>query len=141
MADYRNQIAQERAIEIYKWARTHAELSAEMSSDELPNDGLFQTDSIPNWKISALDIQAMRMLTIRDLIIVVDDTWPRTFQLGRETDPVSCLESSATVDLMSGITRYFVPIGIARTLGGSSNLIQHKINPKTSNKSKAKARK
>ena len=121
--------AQDRAIEIYKWA---------IVRNDLPDLGIFGTDSIPGWTISSIDIQAMRMLTLRGLIAVENDKWPRTFKLGRTTSPETCLEPSAITDAEAGITRYKVPIGIARSMGGSSNLIKYKITP---TKAKAKARK
>ena len=126
---YKMQIAQDRAIEIYKWAIVHNELSG---------IGIFGTASIPGWTISSLDIQAMRMLTLRGLIAVEDDKWPRTFKLGRVTSPETCLEPSATTDAEAGITRYKVPIGIARSMGNIPDLLKYKINP---TKTKAKARK
>lgn len=107
---------EDRAIEIYQWATTTADVF-----------NSFTANMIPDYRPTSLNVAAIKMLVDRDLIAVVDCTArPRRYKLKRLTEPSQCLQVP-TDGMFTGVTRYKVPPSIASSMARSDNLKQYAI--------------
>lgn len=93
MSEY-EAISNRRAIEIYKWV-----CDREVS--------LFIAAEIPGWSPSMLNKRALAALVQRGLV-VMKDTRPRVYKLGRMAPVESCLEIPESADARAGISRYHI---------------------------------
>jgi hypothetical protein len=104
--------AADRMVAIYQWALDQGE------TFKLRECSGYRPDSINN--------QAVRMLINRKLIKAVGNTKPSSYQVDRIVNIQDCL-TPFDAPSVATVTRYRVPVSVARSMGKSPNLQQYSI--------------
>lgn len=111
MNRFRNDYANDRAIEIYIWVLTQ--------------EKAFRVRDIPGWSKSEMNRLALQMLIDRNLVGRIYSQ--NRCKLLRRVDPSKCLELPLTGGVYSGVKRYRVPPCVAASMGNSPDLYQYAI--------------